>query len=144
MKEIIEINELVRNLKKLPNITTKQADKIVQHLLNASEEDVEAFLDSIRNLRSHIQYCQKCNNISLTPICDICSNEIRNKEKLCIVSSPEDLDKIENTNSYDGLYFVLHEEINVKKKTPLNRKITQKLLSYLKNNEVHEITFATN
>ena len=144
MKDIIEIDELIRNLKKLPNITTKQADKIVQHLLNSNEEDVEELISSIRNLRQHIQYCEKCNNISLTSICDICSNDLRDKTKLCIVSSPEDLDKIENTNEYTGLYFVLHDEINVKKKTPLNRKTTQKLLSNLRKNEVREIILATN
>ncbi|MCF0227243.1 MAG: recombination protein RecR [Malacoplasma sp.] len=144
MKDIIEIDELVRNLKKLPNVTSKQADKIVQHILNANEEEVEELLSAIRNVRDHIQYCQKCNNISLTTICDICSNELRNKEQVCIVSSPEDVDKIENTNSYSGVYFVLHEEVNVKKKTPLNRKTTQKLLNYLKENEVKEIILATN
>ena len=144
MKDIIEIDELVRNLKKLPNITSKQADKIVQYILNANEEEVEELLVAVRNVRDHIQYCQKCNNISLTTVCDICSNELRNKEQVCIVSSPEDVDKIENTNSYSGVYFVLHEEINVKKKTPLNRKTTQKLLNYLKDNEVKEVILATN
>ena len=144
MKDIIEIDELVRNLKKLPNITSKQADKIVQYLLNANEEDVESLLSAVRNVRDHIQYCERCNNISLTPICDICSNDLRNKQQVCIVSSPEDLEKIENTNTYSGVYFVLHEEINVKKKTPLNSKTTQKLLNYLKKNEVKEIILATN
>ena len=57
MKDIIEIDELIRNLKKLPNITTKQAEKIVQHILNASEEDVEELLSSVRNVRDKIQYC---------------------------------------------------------------------------------------
>ena len=99
MKDIIEIDELIRNLKKLPNITTKEADKIVQYLLNVNEEEVEELLSAIRNVRDKIQYCEKCNNISLTSICDICSNDLRNKQQVCIVSSPEDLEKIENTNS---------------------------------------------
>ncbi len=142
--DFIEINKLIDDLKKLPNITTKQAEKISYYLLNANSSEINELINDIDNLRKKITFCNECNNISLSKLCEICLNTSRNKKQLCIVQSPNDVQKIESTNKYLGVYFVLHDEINVKNKTKLNQTTIKKLLTLINKNEVSEIILATN
>ncbi len=144
MNEINEFDQLVKSLKALPGISQKQAEKICNFLINQSDEEVYGLIDSIQKLRSTLHFCKYCQNITSDEICDICSNELREQNKLCIVSFSEDVQKIEDTNTYSGLYFVLHEEINVKKATGLNKKTTKKLFDLLNKRKFNEIILATN
>lgn len=144
MNEINEFDQLVKSLKALPGISQKQAEKICNFLINKSDEEVYGLIDSIQKLRSTLHFCKYCQNITSDEICDICSNELREQNKLCIVSFSEDVQKIEDTNTYSGLYFVLHEEINVKKATGLNKKTTKKLFDLLNKRKFNEIILATN
>ncbi len=144
MNEINEFDQLVKSLKSLPGISQKQAEKICNFLINQSDEEVYGLIDSIQKLRSTLHFCKYCQNITSDEICDICSNELREQNKLCIVSFSEDVQKIEDTNTYSGLYFVLHEEINVKKATGLNKKTTKKLFDLLNKRKFNEIILATN
>lgn len=144
MNEINEFDQLVKSLKALPGISQKQAEKICNFLINQSNEEVYGLIDSIQKLRSTLHFCKYCQNITSDEICDICSNELREQNKLCIVSFSEDVQKIEDTNTYSGLYFVLHEEINVKKATGLNKKTTKKLFDLLNKRKFNEIILATN
>lgn len=144
MNEINEFDQLVKSLKALPGISQKQAEKICNFLINQSDEEVYGLIDSIQKLRNTLHFCKYCQNITSDEICDICSNELREQNKLCIVSFSEDVQKIEDTNTYSGLYFVLHEEINVKKATGLNKKTTKKLFDLLNKRKFNEIILATN
>lgn len=144
MKNIVQIETILQNLKRFPGITTKQANNIVNYLINADSNTVDDFILSIKDLRKSIHFCAECNNISLSEKCDICSNPNRNKAQLCIVSSSDDVNKIEDTNSYYGLYFVLHGEINVKNSNPLNPETVKKLIKLLTSNKYKEIIIATN
>ena len=144
MNEINEFDQLVKSLKALPGISQKQAEKICNFLINQSDEEIYGLIDSIQKLRSTLHFCKYCQNITSDEICDICSNELREQNKLCIVSFSEDVQKIEDTNTYSGLYFVLHEEINVKKATGLNKKTTKKLFDLLNKRKFNEIILATN
>lgn len=144
MNEINEFDQLVKSLKALPGISQKQAEKICNFLINQSDEEVYGLIDSIQKLRSTLHFCKYCQNITSDEICDICSNELREQNKLCIVSFSEDVQKIEDTNTYSGLYFVLHEEINVKKATGLNKNTTKKLFDLLSKRKFNEIILATN
>ena len=144
MNEISEFNQLVNLLKALPGISQKQAEKICNFLINQTDEEVNSFIDSIQKLRNTLHFCKYCQNITSKEICDICSNDSREQNKLCIVSFSEDVQKIEDTNTYSGLYFVLHEEINVKKAIGLNKKTTKKLFDLLNKRKFNEIILATN
>ena len=144
MNEINEFDQLVKSLKALPGISQKQAEKICNFLINQSDEEVYGLIDTIQKLRSTLHFFFFFQNITSDEICDICSNELREQNKLCIVSFSEDVQKIEDTNTYSGLYFVLHEEINVKKATGLNKKTTKKLFDLLSKRKFNEIILATN
>lgn len=144
MSEFNEFNQLIQLLKSFPNISQKQAEKICYFLINQKDEFINELSEQITKLRQSLHFCKECQNISLNEICDICANDLREQDKLCIVSSSEDLQKIEDTNTYSGLYFVLHEEINVKKNNGLNKDIVKKLIEQLKKKQFKEIIFATN
>ncbi len=144
MNELNEFNQLIQSLKSFPGISQKQAEKICYFLINQKDEFMDDLSNQIRKLRQSLHYCKECQNISLNEICNICSNDLREQNKLCIVSESEDLQKIEDTNTYSGLYFVLHDEINVKKNNGLNKEVVKKLMEQLKKKKFNEIIFATN
>ena len=144
MKHFNEFEHLIDYLISLPGISRKQAEQICTFLVNENENNIDQFIDSINKLRANIHLCEQCNNISNKLLCDICANSAREKNKLCIVTTSEDLRKIEETNSYYGLYFVLNDEINVKGKNKINKETIQKLIHYLNANKFNEIILATN
>ena len=144
MNELNEFNELIQSLKSFPGISQKHAEKICYFLINQKDEFMDELSNQIKKIRLSLHYCKECQNISFNEICNICSNDLREQNKLCIVSESEDLQKIENTNTYSGLYFVLHDEINVRKNNGLNKEVVKKLMEQLKRRKFTEIIFATN
>lgn len=142
--ELVEINKLIDNLKKLPGITTKQAERIVDFLITKNVDFKDELIDSIKGLDDNVYLCEKCNYITNKPVCSICSNKDRSKSILCIVSSSDDVRKIEDTNYYTGVYYVLNGEINVRNKMPLDKKSIAKFINLLKSNNFEEIIIATN
>lgn len=144
MKNIEVINELIFQLRSLPGVSQKQAENICNYLINTNEDKIYELVNSITNLKKNITFCKQCNNISFSELCDICVNKDRNQKQLCIVSSSDDVYKIEETNTYSGLYFVLHQEINVKKKENIDRKTIMKFTNLLKKHTFDEIIIATN
>ncbi|MGB9600903.1 MAG: toprim domain-containing protein, partial [Myxococcota bacterium] len=68
---------------------------------------LEILIKNIRDLHKHIKPCKLCNNFSAGEICDICSDQKREKDIVCIVEEPNDVFAIEKTSQYNGLYYVL-------------------------------------
>src|SRR5690606_24466256 len=91
----------------LPGIGRKTALRLVLHLLNQPQADVEKFSDTLIRLRPEIRYCEVCNNISDHPVCEICSGVKRDKSVICIVEDTRDVMAIENTGQYHGVYHVM-------------------------------------
>jgi recombination protein RecR len=99
---------LIDALKSLPGVTTKQAKNIAYFLINKDEFFIETFINRIRELKLHVNYCTQCNNlVEDQMLCPICEDTHRDTSQLCIVNSSDDLNKIEATESYRGLYFTL-------------------------------------
>jgi len=139
-----EFEYLVDAIKSLPSIGTKAAERIAYFLLNQDEQYVKEFTRRILDGKSKIHYCKQCGNFTDTDLCSICSNPDRRKDKLCIVNSIDELNKIESTGIFDGIYFVLNDEINVKTKKPLDSSITRRLVQQLSDKQFKEIIIATN
>ncbi len=97
----------VNEFSKLPGIGRKSALRLVLHLLRQETEEVNAFGNSLIQLRSEIKHCKVCHNISDTEICQICSNPSRNESVICVVENIRDVMSIENTQQFNGLYHVL-------------------------------------
>ena len=135
---------LVDALKSLPSIGTKVAERIAYFLINQDEKYIAEFTKRILEAKNEIHYCKQCNNFSPVELCDICTNSLRDNKKLCIVSNIEDLNKIEQTNAFTGLYFVLNDEINVKANKKIESSIVKKLLNLLNEKSFKEVILATN
>ena len=101
------LENAVNEFAKLPGIGRKSALRLVLHLLRQNTEDVNAFGNSLIELRSKIKHCKICHNISDTEICQICSNPSRNEGVVCVVENIRDVMSVENTQQFNGLYHVL-------------------------------------
>ncbi|MCY1719591.1 recombination mediator RecR [Prolixibacteraceae bacterium Z1-6] len=101
------LENAVNEFSKLPGIGRKSALRLVLHLLRRDVEEVNAFGNSLIQLRNEIKHCKICHNISDTETCQICSNPSRNESVICVVENIRDVMSIENTQQYNGLYHVL-------------------------------------
>src|SRR6201993_2146802 len=99
---------LIEELKKLPGIGTKSAQRLAFHVLRSSSEDAEALSAAIRELKLHLRLCSVCNNITDVDPCVYCTSAVRNQRVVCVVEEPTNIATIEKTRSYNGVYHVLH------------------------------------
>src|SRR5690606_34906330 len=102
----------VEEISGLPGIGKKSALRLALHLLRQPESQAILLGESLIKLVSDIQYCKVCHNFSDTEICDICSDDNRQAEVLCVVEDVRDVMAIENTGKYKGLYMVLGGKIS--------------------------------
>ncbi len=101
------LENAVNEFSKLPGIGRKSALRLVLHLLRQDKEEVNAFGNSLIQLRNEIKHCRICHNISDTEVCQICSNPSRNEAVVCVVENIRDVMSVENTQQFNGLYHVL-------------------------------------
>jgi recombination protein RecR len=101
------LENAVNEFASLPGIGRKTAFRLVMNLLRRNAEEVRRFGESIIKLHNEIHYCKVCNNISDTEICNICSDEKRDRGIICVVENIQDVMAIENTRQFSGLYHVL-------------------------------------
>ena len=106
------LSKAVEEIAGLPGIGKKSALRLALHLLRQPSSQGIALGSAIQNLVTDIRYCKECHNFSDSEICDICSDEKRNDELLCIVEDVRDVMAIENTGKYRGKYLVLGGKIS--------------------------------
>jgi recombination protein RecR len=101
------IEEAVNQISKLPGIGKKTALRLVLHIIREREESTVSLTEALSKLRSQIQFCKVCHNISDTQVCVICASHKREQSLICVVEDMKDVMAIENTSQYLGLYHVL-------------------------------------
>ncbi|GAB2531322.1 recombination mediator RecR [Rufibacter soli] len=101
------IENAVEELAKLPGVGKKTALRLVLHLLKAETEDTKQLSEALVRMRTNIRYCKTCHNISDMEVCSICTNPLRDRSLLCVVSDMRDVIAIENTAQFKGVYHVL-------------------------------------
>ncbi len=101
------LEEAVHQISSLPGVGKKSALRLVLHLLNRSEEDVERFANAFVRLKKEVKFCKCCHNISDSDVCEICSDKSRNPKIVCVVQDLKDVMSIEATQQFRGLYHVL-------------------------------------
>jgi len=99
---------LIEELKKLPSVGSKTAQRYAFHILRSSDEDAEELADAIRQLKASLHLCSVCNNITDVDPCTYCANPTRNQRLVCVVEEPTNIATIEKTRNYSGVYHVLH------------------------------------
>ncbi len=138
------IQRLIDAFERLPGIGPKSASRLAFYMLRASDDQVQDLADAIATLKENIVYCSRCQNLSETDPCAICSDPGRNQHLVCVVEDPLDVVAIERTGVYKGLYHVLHGVINpVEGIGPEDLRV-QSLLERLKQESIQEVLIATN
>jgi recombination protein RecR len=102
------MTRLIDELRKLPGVGTRTAQRFAFHILRSSDSDAAALADSIRALKAALRLCSLCNNITDVDPCLYCASPTRNARLICVVEEPTNIAAIEKTRSYNGLYHVLH------------------------------------
>ncbi|MEW6557365.1 MAG: recombination mediator RecR [Elusimicrobiota bacterium] len=101
------LNQLVETFKKLPGIGQKQAERFAFFILRNSEKDIEYFVSSIINAKKNIKTCSVCCSLCEESPCEICCDETRDRKTICVVEHYTDMQAIEKTGKYKGLYHIL-------------------------------------
>lgn len=135
---------LISEVKRLPGVGQKSAQRIAFHLLRARREDAERLAAAIIDVKDNLGLCAECNNISDAELCPFCRNPQRDRTRICVVEEPMNIVPIESTRAFDGLYHVLHGSISPLKGVGPEQLRIKELLDRLGGEEVTEIILATN
>ena len=137
------IENLINIFKEFPGIGARSAQRFVFYLIKQPNEKIDDLIKNIQALKNNIKLCAFCGKIfepnnleneNNSKLCEICRDPRRDKSLLCIVEKQENLDAIENTNEYKGLYFIL-----------LNEQRINLLIQYIKKHSIiKEIILAIN
>ncbi len=101
------LEKAVDEISSLPGIGRKTALRLALHLLRQDKVQVDALSESLMNLKSKVNQCNSCGNLSDGAICEICANPVRDHSLICVVEDIRDVMAIENTGQYKGIYHVL-------------------------------------
>ena len=138
------IQRLIEAFERLPGIGPKSASRLAFYMLRAPDEQVQDLAQAIATLKESIVYCSRCQNLSETDPCAICSDPGRDQHLVCVVEDPLDVVAIERTGAYKGLYHVLHGVINPVAGVGPDDLRVQSLLDRLEGEPIQEVLIATN
>src|ERR1700683_4106301 len=98
------MSRLIDELKKLPGVGAKSAQRLAFHILRSSEEDAEALAIAVRDVKANLRLCSVCNNITDVDPCLYCTSATRSQKTICVVEEPHNIMAIEKTRQSGGLY----------------------------------------
>ena len=127
---------------KLPGIGIKTAQRLAYYVLNLPENEVCELADNLVKARKSVRLCSCCQNFTERDICEICSDENRDKSVVCVVESPKDVSAFERAGGYEGLYHVLHGLLSPMDGITAEDLKIKELLGRL--TDVKEVIMATN
>jgi recombination protein RecR len=136
------LQSAVNEVAQLPGIGRRTALRLVLHLMRQPENQTIQLSKSLTEMRSKINFCNSCHNISDHSICEICSNENRNKATICVVEDIRDVLAIESTATFKGIYHVLGGKISPMDGIGPSDLNIQSLVSKVKSGQVNEVIFA--
>lgn len=141
MKDAVEI--IAEQFRRLPGIGIKSARRLAYFMLERPQEDVDTFLNTIKEARAHSCYCSICGNLSTSDPCPICSDDSRDQNTLCVVEQPPDVQAMEKSQEYHGLYHVLHGALSPLDGIGPEQLRIKELLHRLESSQVKEVIIAT-
>lgn len=136
-----KFQNMIDSYQKLPGVGKKTAERYAFKTLDWDEETLDQFIQSLTDLKKGITYCHICGNLSEEDICDICKNEKRNHNCICVVQNPKNIDSIEAMQEFNGVYHVLNGTINVSKGVLPEQLNIQSLINRI-NEDTEEVILA--
>ncbi|MCR9265757.1 MAG: recombination mediator RecR [Flavobacteriaceae bacterium] len=136
------LQNAVHEMSQLPGIGKRTALRLVLHLLKQPEERTEHLSNALVKLKSEVNFCKKCHNISDTELCEICASTKRDGSVVCVVEDIRDVMAIENTSQYNGLYHVLGGKISPMEGVGPQDLNIASLVQRVKEGTIKELIFA--
>ncbi|MGI8469310.1 MAG: recombination mediator RecR [Pyrinomonadaceae bacterium] len=143
------VAKLIDEFKRLPGIGHKSAQRLAFYILRRPEQEVENFVEALREVKEKIVFCSICNNLTDINPCMYCASTTRDRSQICVIEEPYNLVAVEKTRSYKGLYHILHGSLSPIRGVGPDELMLANLFPRLipENNEgveVKEIIIATN
>jgi recombination protein RecR len=144
MNESPLIARLIESLRCLPGVGPKSARRMAYHLLERDRSGALHLADSLREAADRVGHCSQCRTLSEAALCPICASEKRQRKTLCIVESPADVQAVEHSTAYSGLYFVLMGHLSPLDGIGPDEIGLDRLAQRLDEGEIKEVILATN
>jgi len=144
MNENGVLEALKQALRRLPGVGPKSAQRMAFYLMERDREGARRIAEALTNALEKITHCTRCNNLSETELCAICSSTRRDRSLLCIVESPSDLASLEQSGVYQGLYFVLMGRLSPLDGIGPEEIGVPRLAELLAEGTIKEVVLATN
>lgn len=134
---------LIEELRKLPGVGTKTAQRYAFHILRSSHEDADQLAGAIRELKASLRLCSVCNNVTDQDPCVYCSSATRNHRLVCVIEEPTNIATIERTRAYNGVFHVLHGTLSPLHGVGPEQLRSHNLILRAERGEIDEVIFAT-
>jgi len=138
------MTRLIDQLKKLPGVGSKSAQRMAFHILRSSEDDADALAGAIRDVKANLRLCSICNNITDVDPCIYCSSATRNQKLVCVIEEPTNIAAVEKTRHFNGVYHVLHGSLSPLHGVGPEQLRIANLLSRVAKDDIEEVILATN
>jgi recombination protein RecR len=138
------MSRLIDELKKLPGVGAKSAQRLAFYILRASDEDAEALAAAVRDVKASLRLCSVCNNITDVDPCVYCTSATRNQRLVCVVEEPTNIAAIEKTKHFNGVFHVLHGAISPLHGIGPEQLRISNLVSRVDAGNIDEVIVATN
>lgn len=138
------LQRLLDELGRLPGIGPKSAQRIAYYLLESDAERSRRLAEAILDVKKQVHFCPTCFSYATRDTCDICADSSRDRTTICVVSEPRDVQAVERTGSYRGLYHVLGGVISPMDKIGPDQLHVKELLRRLADEQTEEVILATN
>ena len=137
------IQNLIKNIARLPSIGEKTAERLALHILRAPRHEAEQLAQSILNIKDKVRFCSQCFALSDDDLCNLCSDPARNPSLLCVVEQPADMVAIEKSGAFHGRYHILSGALSPMNGIgPENIRIRE-LMTRIQKDQVKEVVLAT-
>lgn len=137
------VQELIDELSRLPGVGPKSAQRIAFHLLQTDDDQAKKLAEILLEVKERVRFCETCGNVSEEDRCNICRDARRNQTMICVVEESKDVQAIERTREYRGLYHVLGGAISPIEGIGPDQLRIKELLTRLSNNQITEVIIAT-
>jgi len=138
------MSRLIDELKKLPGVGAKSAQRLAFHILRSSDEDAEALAEAVRAVKANLRLCSVCNNITDVDPCAYCTSATRNQRLVCVVEEPTNIAAIDKTKHFNGVFHVLHGAISPLHGIGPEQLRISNLILRVEAGNVDEVILATN
>lgn len=137
------LDRLAEQFRRLPGIGVKTARKMAYYMVQQPQERVDEFIQAVRDAKAHMTLCSVCFNLSDQDPCEICQDSRRDHSIICVVEMPQDVQAIERSGDYRGVYHVLHGALSPLDGIGVEDLRIKELLQRLQKEDVREVIIAT-